>query len=205
MSENRNTTHTLLVGIISVVLCCVMLLGTTYAWLNETITAGITVEAENLGVDLMDEAGHSLITQNNAEADSSKENAVDIAFYEVQRSESGTVLSAESATVWDLGKTYQTGSMTLKNTGSLAVKYTISVEGIEDVYKDAFTFSLLMKMNGENQEIRVMPFTGVLGIDAGNMEAAFAIQAQLNGDNAAAAAGASFENMVIKIMAEQQD
>lgn len=190
MAESRKRAQILIVSVLSIVICGVMLLGTAYAWFQETVTADITITAETVSAALLDAEGKEVNS---------------VAFYEVLQNESSTnpevtTLHTEPATVWDLDKTYQTVTMTLANTGSLKTKYTISVEGIEEALKEAFVFEVLL--NGEDYPV---PLTGELGVDENDATVSFAIQAQLDADKAAMAAGVSLENMVINIIAEQAE
>lgn len=187
--EQAGQSRTFLAGIISLVLCSALFFGTTYAWLNETITAGVTIEAETLGVDLLDAEGNAW--------------SGDAVFYEVVP-EDGS-LSSEAATVWVPEKTYQTAAMQIQNSGSLPAGYTVSVEGIADELKDAFTFSVLV-----NDQTYPVPYTGsldVAGTEGVQAVVAFAVQARLS-DQAVDMEdvdGATLSDVVIKITAEQVD
>lgn len=189
MRACRKTAQMLTVSVISMMICGVMLLDTTLAWFQETVTASVTITAETVSVALLD-----------AERDMKP-----IAFYEVllDENEAGgeslTTLNTEPNVVWDLNKAYQTPPMTLVNTGSLKTEYTISVEGIEDSLKEAFVFEVLLE-GGESQ---AMPFKGNLGVEEGDSTVSFSIRAHLNADKAATVAGANLENIVMNIIAVQ--
>ena len=208
MAESKNTKHILTGSVISLILCCVMLLGTTYAWFQEAITVGIAIEAETVSAALLDAEGNLLAGQGNVVTLSSGETGVQpIVFYEVLQAEKSSepeeqniaILSTEPATVWDLGKIYQTAPMTIVNTGSLQTKYSIFVEGIEETIKEAFVFEVF-KDGGSHP----LPYVGELSVNE-NGSVPFAIQVYLNSDHAAIATGTSLDNLVIKIIAEQSN
>ncbi len=179
--EQTGQSRSFLAGIISVVLCSALFFGTTYAWLSETITAGVTIEAETFGVDLLDAEGNAW--------------SGDAVFYEVLEN---SVLNDEAAAVWVPDKTYQTDTIQIKNSGSLPARYTVSVEGIADELKEAVTFSVLV--DGQT----VQDVTGTVDVQAA---VAFAVQAELS-DQAVDMKdvdGATLSDVVIKITAEQLD
>ena len=208
MAEGKNTKQILTGSVISMILCCVMLLGTTYAWFQEAITAQITITAETVSAALLDAEGNLLAGQGNAVALSSGESDMQsVVFYEVLKEENSTepekqntvILDTEPATVWDLGKIYQTAPMTIVNTGSLPTKYSISVEGIEETIKEALVFEVFKDGGGHP-----LPCSGELSINE-NESVSFSIQVYLNSEHAAIAAGTSLDNIVIKIILEQSN
>ena len=208
MAEGKNTKQILTGSVISMILCCVMLLGTTYAWFQEAITAQITITAETVSAALLDAEGNLLAGQGNAVALSSGESDMQsVVFYEVLKEENSTepekqntvILDTEPATVWDLGKIYQTAPMTIVNTGSLPTKYSISVEGIEETIKEALVFEVFKDGGGHP-----LPCSGELSINE-NESVSFSIQVYLNSEHAAIAAGISLDNIVIKIILEQSN
>ena len=51
--NKKSTKRALLTSIVSLVLCCTMLIGTTFAWFTDTVTsAGNKIQAGNLDVAL---------------------------------------------------------------------------------------------------------------------------------------------------------
>ncbi len=109
--EHRGTKAALLVSVLSMVLCIAMLVGSTFAWFTDTATAGInSIQAGNLRVELQDESGASLEGQtlNFKRA----EGAAD----------TGDIL-------WEPGCTYELPAFRIVNTGNLAFKYKVTVNG----------------------------------------------------------------------------
>ena len=208
MAEGKNTKQILIGSVISMILCCVMLLGSTYAWFQEAITARITITAETVSAALLDAEGNLLAGQGNAAALSLGESCMrSVVFYEVLKEENCTepekqntvILDTEPATVWDLGKIYQTAPMTIVNTGSLQTKYSISVEGIEETIKEALVFEVFKDGGGQP-----LPYSGELSINE-NESISFSIQVYLNSEHAAIASGVFLDNIVIKIVVEQSN
>lgn len=53
MAQSKNTKRALLASILSIVLCCAMLIGSTFAWFTDSVETGKnTITAGNLDVDL---------------------------------------------------------------------------------------------------------------------------------------------------------
>ena len=54
MTNSRSTKSALLTSVVAILLCCTMLLGTTFAWFTDTATsANNVIKAGNLDVDLL--------------------------------------------------------------------------------------------------------------------------------------------------------
>lgn len=186
MKGAGKTAKLLIVSIMAMMICGVLFLGTTQAWFQETVTASVRITAETVSVDLQ----------------SAERGINPIVFYEVLTDENGnTTLFSEPADIWDLGKVYQTPVMTLVNTGSLKAAYTVTAEGIEDIWKEAFVFEVI----SEDGTCRPMPFTGELEVQEGSKMVSFQIQVHLDADKAASAAGVNLENIVINVTAVQAE
>ena len=53
MTNSKNTKRALLASVLSVVLCCAMLVGSTFAWFTDSVTSGKNqIVAGNLDVEL---------------------------------------------------------------------------------------------------------------------------------------------------------
>lgn len=111
--NKKSTKRALLTSIVSLMICCTMLIGTTFAWFTDTVTsANNKIQAGNLDVELY--------MWNNA-TDSEKIS---------ERTEPifGTAALATNSTktIWEPGKT-QTVYFSLKNEGSLDLKYKVDI------------------------------------------------------------------------------
>ena len=110
MNSHRQTKRALLTSVMALVMCVVMLLGTTFAWFTDTARTSVnTIKAGNLKVLLMDKAGNDLEgkTLDFVKAEAGKEQTI----------------------LWEPGATYQLPEMQIKNDGNLALKYKIDVSG----------------------------------------------------------------------------
>ena len=62
MNNRKATKRALLTSVMALVMCVVMLVGTTFAWFTDTATANVnTIKSGNLNVDMVDETGASLV------------------------------------------------------------------------------------------------------------------------------------------------
>lgn len=102
-------------SVISLALCVVMLIGTTFAWWSTSTSSAVnTVKSGNLTIDLIDSNSDSGATLVGKTLD----------FIDA---ETGAVI--EDA-LWEPGCSYTVQDVFLKNTGSVDIKYKINVIGI---------------------------------------------------------------------------
>ncbi len=108
----KNTKKSLLFSVLALVLCCAMLLGTTFAWFTDSASTKVNkIEAGTLNIQLLDARGVSLEGQT-------------LAWQKAAGHESEAVL-------WEPGCTYKLQPITIKNNGNLALKYKIEISGID--------------------------------------------------------------------------
>ena len=122
--ENRKATkRALLTSITALVLCVVMLAGTTFAWFTDTASTNVNkIQAGNLDVQLMMEDRTSATGWTNAEGQT-------LSF--LQKKDDDTV--AQSANIlWEPGATYELPKLKVVNNGNLALKYEIAITGAVD-------------------------------------------------------------------------
>lgn len=109
---------TVVASVVSLVLCFVMLLGTTFAWFSTSVSSTVnTVKSGSLKIDLVNAEGKSLVGKTIAFADG-------------------------EAKLWEPGCEYALESVKVKNTGNIAVKYEIKVVDIsgDAALMDVITF-----------------------------------------------------------------
>ncbi len=111
MAKNKhNSTKTaLLFSVLSMVLCIAMLVGSTFAWFTDTATAGVnTIQSGKLLVDIQDASGASLDgkTLKFTDVDGNTDNIL-----------------------WEPGCTYNLPAFKIVNTGNLAFKYKVTING----------------------------------------------------------------------------
>ena len=114
MNNRKQTKRALLTSVMALVMCVVMLVGTTFAWFTDTASTSVnTIKAGKLKVLLMDEDGNDLEgkTLNFLQMDENSE------------------VKPNDNILWEPGATYQLPKMQIKNDGDLALKYKIDVSG----------------------------------------------------------------------------
>ena len=110
MNNCKATKRALLTSVMALVMCVVMLVGTTFAWFTDTATANVNkIEAGKLDVELLDKDGNSVEGQT-------------LSFVKAAGGAGQEIL-------WEPGATYQLPELQIKNAGNLALKYKINVSG----------------------------------------------------------------------------
>ena len=141
MNSHRQTKRALLTSVMALVMCVVMLVGTTFAWFTDTATANVnTIKSGNLDVDMVDETGASLVGRTL-----SWQKAADGAGQEI---------------LWEPGATYNLDAFRIVNKGSLALKYEITVNGVKGSSKLLEAINFTAKINGREEALN--NWTGVL-------------------------------------------
>ena len=124
MNNNQKATkRALLTSVMALVMCVVMLVGTTFAWFTDTASTGVNkIVAGNLDVDIVDGNGESLDgkTLNFV----NKEN--------------------QSNILWEPGVTFHTEGFRIKNGGNLALKWKMVVN------KDSASTGVVEGINGKD-------------------------------------------------------
>ncbi len=133
MNNKRATKRALLTSIMALVMCVVMLVGTTFAWFTDTASTAVNkIQAGNLDVELL---MYKKITDESYDY-------VNISKEKEPIFGSGTSAVAQNNnldTLWEPGKT-QVAYLAIKNEGNLALKYKVAlnvtnpVDG-KDLYK----------------------------------------------------------------------
>ena len=141
MNNRKATKRALLTSVMALVMCVVMLVGTTFAWFTDTATASVNkIEAGKLDVDMVDANGDSLVgkTLSWQKADAGKSQEV----------------------LWEPGATYDLNEFQIVNKGSLALKYEITVNGVKGSSKLLEAINFTAKINGREEALNNL--TGVL-------------------------------------------
>ena len=109
MTNVKHTKKALLASCLSMLLCCAMLIGTTFAWFTDSASTGVNkIQAGTLDIDILDEEGNSLDGQI-------------LSFKNVNGS---------AEILWEPGCTYNLESFKIVNKGDLALKYKVTITGI---------------------------------------------------------------------------
>ena len=141
MNNRKQTKRALLTSVMALVMCAVMLVGTTFAWFTDTDSTSVNkIEAGKLDVDMVDANGDSLVgkTLSWQKADAGKSQEV----------------------LWEPGATYNLNAFRIVNKGNLALKYEITVNGVKGSSKllEAIDFTAKIK----DEDVALNNLTGVL-------------------------------------------
>ena len=115
MNNNKKATkRALLTSVMALVMCVVMLVGTTFAWFTDTTSTAVNkIVAGNLDVDIVGENGASLDKQT-------------LKF--IQAAGNDEYASVDDV-LWEPGATFFTQGFKIVNKGNLALKYKVVVSG----------------------------------------------------------------------------
>ena len=125
MNNRKQTKRALLTSVMALVMCVVMLVGTTFAWFTDTATANVnTIKAGNLKVLLVDKDGNNL--KGKTLEWKAKDNR------------------EQSKIFWEPGCEYELQDVYVKNDGNLALKYKIEITGIKgsDKLNEVITWTI---------------------------------------------------------------
>ena len=112
MKKSKATKRTLLLSVLAMLLCMVMLVGTTFAWFTDSASTAVNeIQAGKLDVDLVDMSGYSLVGQTLTWKTADERDQAEI--------------------LWEPGCTYDLQPFKIKNNGNLALKYKIQIAGIQ--------------------------------------------------------------------------
>ena len=114
MNNKRATKRALLTSVTALVMCVVMLVGTTFAWFTDTASTGVNkIQAGNLKVDIVDKDGTSLKNKS-------------LSFIKAGlTTDTGAEIDPNATTeiLWEPGCRYLTEGFRIKNAGNLALKW----------------------------------------------------------------------------------
>ena len=117
MNTKKATKRALLTSVMALVMCVVMLVGTTFAWFTDTASTGVNrIVAGNLKVDIVD-------------ADNTNTSLDKGTLKFIQAVNESEVRLVEDV-LWEPGATFFTQGFKIANKGNLALKYKVVVSGI---------------------------------------------------------------------------
>lgn len=125
MKKTRSVKSALLLSALSLLLCVSMFVGTTYAWLTDSVSSGNNkIVAGNLNIQLL-------------MYEDSEDQYVDIGSTGESIFGSGSRAQNNNAeTLWEPGKT-QVAYLAVRNSGTLALRYSVALD-VENVSKDLY-------------------------------------------------------------------
>ena len=196
MNNKRATKRALLTSVMALVMCVIMLVGTTFAWFTDTASTGVNkIQAGNLDVKLMMLKGSSWVS---AEGET-------LTFKTKDNRTADKIL-------WEPGCTYKLPALRIDNRGNLALKYKIIISGIKGDAKlnEAIEWKISdgLVMSGIFHEMGVASMEGVLypsPMSPGypNASNAFVISGHMKEDAGNEYQGLSIEGIGITVVATQ--
>ena len=142
MNNKRATKRALLTSVMALVMCVVMLVGTTFAWFTDTASTGVNkIVAGNLDIQLF--------YANNATGEGATWTEVDAntTLNFLQKQAGGSVEQGTDI-LWEPGCTYSLPALKIVNNGNLALKYKVVVSGIQGSAKLNEVIDWTMKLDG---------------------------------------------------------
>ena len=113
MNNKRATKRALLTSVMALVMCVVMLVGTTFAWFTDTASTGVNkIVSGNLHVEIQDKEGTEIDTLKWVD-------------------KNGNDIANQDDILWEPGCTYLLTPFKIANAGNLALKYKIVITGLD--------------------------------------------------------------------------
>ena len=113
MNTKKATKRALLTSVMALVMCVVMLVGTTFAWFTDTASTGVNkITSGNLHVEIQNKEGTEIDTLKWVDKD-------------------GNDIANQDDILWEPGCTYLLTPFQIVNTGNLALKYKIAITGLD--------------------------------------------------------------------------
>ena len=152
MTSSKSTKRALLSSALAILMCVTMLIGTTFAWFTDTASTAVNkIQSGTLKVDIVKEDGVTSI-KNESMSFVNKDGSANI--------------------LWEPGATFMTPAFKIKSTGSLALKYKLTLNGItgDNMLLDVITFSVV---KADGTEVALDTFVGHLTPDAALSDALY--------------------------------
>ena len=175
MTNSKNTKRALLTSAFAILLCFVMLIGTTFAWFTDSASTGVNkIQAGTLDIQLVDKDGNDLEGKT-------------LDFAKAAGHESEAIL-------WEPGCTYELPAVYVKNNGNLALKYKIQITGIKGDAK--LNEAIVWTINGLDVDTEGH-------LTAGATSAALTITGHMKEDAGNEYQGLSIDGIAITVIATQ--
>ena len=129
MNNKKATKRALLTSVMALVMCVVMLAGTTFAWFTDTASTGVNkIQAGNLDVALEMNTG----TKENPKWENAEGKTLNFTKkVDVATDGSTTEITPAAEILWEPGCRYELPALRVVNKGNLALKYKIQITGIQ--------------------------------------------------------------------------
>ena len=137
----KNTTkRSLLASVLALVMCVTMLVSTTFAWFTDSASTAVNkIESGTLHVDIVDESGNSLDGKT-------------LSFRDVNKN---------ADILWEPGATFALDSFRIVNTGKLALKYKVIINGVNGNAKLLEAIDFFVKI-GDAEKVALADWEGIL-------------------------------------------
>ena len=137
----KNTTkRSLLASVLALVMCVTMLVGTTFAWFTDSASTAVNkIESGTLHVDIVDKDGNSLDGKT-------------LSFRDVNKN---------ADILWEPGATFNLDSFRIVNTGKLALKYKVIINGVNGNAKLLEAIDFFVKI-GDAEKVALADWEGIL-------------------------------------------
>ena len=140
MNSHRQTKRALLTSVMALVMCVVMLLGTTFAWFTDTATANVNkIQAGKLDVELY--YGDTADGANGTNWTELVNGSPALKFIQANN-------TTGAEFYWEPGGTYSLPALKVVNNGNLNLKYKIEITGIKGSAKLNDVIDWTMKLDG---------------------------------------------------------
>ena len=142
MNNKKATKRALLTSVMALVMCVVMLAGTTFAWFTDTASTGVNkIQAGNLDVALEMNTG----TKENPKWENAEGKTLQFK----------TADGRTDNILWEPGCRYQLPELRVVNKGNLALKYMIKLTGIKGDAKlnKAITWTITDSADGSDSVV----------------------------------------------------
>ena len=140
MNNKRATKRALLTSVMALVMCVVMLVGTTLAWFTDTASTAVNkIVAGNLDVDIVDANGDTLDGKS-------------LSFKNV---------NGDTDILWEPGATFNLDSFKIVNNGNLALKYKVIISGVNGNAKLLEAIDFFVKI-GNAEKVALADWEGIL-------------------------------------------
>ena len=139
MNSHRQTKRALLTSVMALVMCVVMLLGTTFAWFTDTATANVNkIQAGKLDVELY--YGDTADGANGTNWTELVNGSPALKFIQANNTTGADFY-------WEPGGTYSLPALKVVNNGNLNLKYKIEITGIKGSAKLNDVIDWTMKLD----------------------------------------------------------
>ena len=144
MTKSKSTKRALVSSTLAILMCMAMLIGTTFAWFTDTASTAVNkIQSGKLDVDL------EMATAWDNDGNPTKWETADgkkLTFKTVDKREAEKIL-------WEPGCTYELPELRVVNKGNLALKYKVTINGVDGDAKLLEAIDFTVKKGGEETSL----------------------------------------------------